>query len=55
MLTQDEILRIMKIPFGHAIKICSAITMLRQRVPVFDWIDSTTHALLKMNTEQKKF
>lgn len=42
MLTQGEIMSKMKIPFGHALKIYSAITMLRQRVPVFDWVKATT-------------
>lgn len=47
MLTQDEVLTLMEIPFGHAIKIYSAIKMLRQRVPVFDWIDSITKPFIK--------
>jgi len=32
MLNQDEIMKILKVPLGHAIKITNAIIMLRQRI-----------------------
>lgn len=47
MLTQDELLNIMTIPLGHALKIHNAIKMLRKRVPIFDFIES-------MNCTKKK-
>jgi len=47
MLTQDELLNILKIPLGYALKIHSAINMLRRRVPIFDFIET-------MNITKKK-
>jgi len=38
MLTQREIMDKMKIPFGPSLKIHSSITMLKQRVSVFDLV-----------------
>lgn len=36
MLNQDDMVNILKIPLGQAIKLNNAIVMLRQRVSVFD-------------------
>jgi len=32
MLTQDDIMRTLKVPLGQALKITNAIIMLRQRI-----------------------
>lgn len=48
MLSIEDIMNVINIPFGHAIKIYSAITMLRQKVPAFDLVDaSTSHCIKK--------
>ncbi|XP_050533446.1 uncharacterized protein LOC126901179 isoform X2 [Daktulosphaira vitifoliae] len=37
MLTQDDMMKLMKIPLGPSIKLYSAIIMLRQRTPAFNF------------------
>lgn len=41
MLNQDELVDVLKIPLGYALKIHCAIMMFRNRVPIFDFIETT--------------
>jgi len=38
MLTQDDILKVLKIPLGKALKIINAIIMLRQRISGYEYM-----------------
>jgi len=40
MLNQDEIMSILKVPFGHALKITNAIILLRRRTFGIDLFDN---------------
>lgn len=39
MLTQEELLKILKMPLGQALKLTNAIIMLRQRISAFDEVE----------------
>lgn len=40
MLTQEELLKVIKMPLGQALKLFNAIIMLRQRISAYDEIET---------------